>query len=251
MEVFERVADWRARRAWLTGSLGFVATMGSLHAGHLSLIERSLEENDATLVSIFVEPRSVADGRHPASQPDRLALDKALLIEAGVPFLLLPSRDELCADGRRYRVSEAEFSKELGGAQRPGRFDEMLTATLKLLNIAGAARSYFGEKDHQELRLVQGMAAAFFLTTDIVACPTVRDPDGLALGSDNARLTAEERARAPLFVKALIESVTAEDARTSLEAQGFAVDYVEDRDGRRLSAVRLGDVRLIDNVVLG
>jgi len=249
MEVFERVVDWRARRRELEGTLGFVATMGALHAGHVSLIERSLEECDRSLVSIFVNPTQFENPADLATYPDRLTTDKALLIEVGADFLLLPSADELYADDYRFRVSEQPFSSELCGAHRAGHFDGVLSVVMKLLNIAAADRAYFGEKDFQQLQLVKGMVDAFFLPTAIVGCPTVREPDGLALSSRNLKLSADERARAAQFPKALIASATAAKARATLEAEGFVVDYVEDRDGRRFGAVRIGEVRLIDNVV--
>jgi pantoate--beta-alanine ligase len=251
MKIVERVADWRATRRRLTGSLGFVATMGALHAGHLSLIDRSLAENDATLVSIFVNPTQFDNADDFASYPDRTAEDRARLEARGVPYLWLPRRDELYADDYRYRVSEHAFSRVLCGAHRPGHFDGVLTVVMKLLNVAQADRAYFGEKDFQQLQLVKGMVDAFFIPSAVIGCPTVREDDGLALSSRNLKLAPHDRARAAAFPRALGTAATAADARASLEAQGFAVDYVEDRDGRRFGAVRIGDVRLIDNVVLG
>jgi pantoate--beta-alanine ligase len=250
MQVFERVADWRATRRTLAGTLGFVPTMGALHAGHLSLIERSLAENDATLVSIFVNPTQFENADDLATYPDRTAQDRALLAARAVPYLWMPSRDEMYADDYRYRVSESDYSRLLCGAHRHGHFDGVLTVVMKLLNVAQADRAYFGEKDYQQLQLVKGMVDAFFVPTEIVPCPTVREDDGLALSSRNVKLSPADRARAAAFPRALTTSPTAADARAELEAQGFGVDYVEDRDGRRFGAVRLGDVRLIDNVRL-
>jgi len=251
MEIVDRVADWRATRRRLTGSIGFVPTMGALHAGHLSLIDRSLAENDATLVSIFVNPTQFDNADDLAGYPDRTAEDRAQLEARGVPYLWLPMRDELYADDYRYRVSEHAFSRLLCGGHRPGHFDGVLTVVMKLLNVAQADRAYFGEKDFQQLELVKGMVDAFFVPTRVIGCPTVREADGLALSSRNLKLSVDDRARAAAFPKALTTSATAADARATLEAQGFAIDYVEDREGRRFGAVRIGDVRLIDNVVLG
>jgi pantoate--beta-alanine ligase len=121
---------------------------------------------------------------------------------------------------------------------------------LKMLNLVRPGRAYFGEKDWQQLQLVKGMAAALFLPVEIVACPTVRDPDGLALSSRNRRLSAEGRARAALFPRILRDSPAPSEAASALGGAGFGVDYVEDHDGVRLGAVRLEDVRLIDNVRL-
>jgi pantoate--beta-alanine ligase len=119
---------------------------------------------------------------------------------------------------------------------------------MKLLQIAEAERAYFGEKDFQQLELIRGMCEAFFIPTVIVPCPTVREPDGLAMSSRNMRLSVKERAKAPLLHQVLVQSPTTEEARHALEAAGFRVDYVEDRLGRRLGAARLGATRLIDNV---
>jgi len=153
-------------------------------------------------------------------------------------------------DGFRYRVSETELSTTLEGVHRPGHFDGVLTVVLKLLHIAAAERAYFGEKDWQQLSLVRGMADAFFLPTTIVACQTVRESSGLALSSRNARLTAPDRARAATLHRVLASAATTNDAIDQLTDAGFAVDYVADRDGRRLAAVRLAGVRLIDSVPL-
>jgi pantoate--beta-alanine ligase len=139
----------------------------------------------------------------------------------------------------------------LEGAHRPGHFDGVLTVVLKLLQIASADRAYFGEKDWQQFRLVRGMAEAFYLPTLIVGCATVREPDGLALSSRNRRLRPADREKAAQFYRALCVAASADVASRDLREAGFVVDYVEDRDGRRLGAVRLGDVRLIDNVALG
>jgi pantoate--beta-alanine ligase len=252
--VFESVSAWRSlrraqRQAGLT--LGVVPTMGALHAGHLSLVQRSRAENDLTLVSIFVNPTQFDDRTDLASYPRVLDADLALLRAAGADFVLAPQEADLYADRFRYRVIETELSTVLEGAQRPGHFDGVLTVVLKLLHVAAAERAYFGEKDWQQLALVRGLVKAFFVPTDIVACETVREADGLALSSRNGRLSPAERALAPRFFAVLSSASTAEAASRELQASGFAVDYVADRDGRRLGAVRLGGVRLIDNVALG
>ena len=241
----ERLAQRRAGRA-----LGFVPTMGALHGGHLSLIRRSRIENDVTLVSIFVNPTQFDDPADLTHYPRTCEADLTTLRGEGVDFVLLPREADLYPDGYRYRVSEVALSKVLEGAARPGHFDGVLTVVLKLLQIAGAERAYFGEKDWQQLNLVRGLADAFFIPTAIVACPTVRDVDGLALSSRNHRLPPAERERASQFYRVLASAPTAGEACLELRMSGFAVDYVADRDGRRLGAVRLGDVRLIDNVPL-
>jgi pantoate--beta-alanine ligase len=252
--VIANLAVWReARRAQLRSgmTLGLVPTMGALHEGHLSLVRRSRAENDRTLVTIFVNPTQFDDPSDFAQYPHTLEDDLAMLRGAGVDFVLTPSDRDLYADGYRYRISEEPYSRELEGAHRPGHFEGMLTVVLKLLQIAEAERAYFGEKDWQQLTLVRGMAAAFFLPTEILGCPTIREPDGLALSSRNRRLSPRDRALAPAFFRILSSAPSAAVACRELRAAGFAVDYVADEDGRRLGAVRLGDVRLIDNVAFG
>lgn len=252
--VLEDLAAWRETRLEQVRAgrtLGFVPTMGALHEGHRSLVRRSRAENDLTVVSIFVNPAQFDDPTDLARYPRTLEADRSALQAEKADYLLLPLADDLYADGYRYRVTEIERSRELEGAHRPGHFDGVLTVVLKLLQIAQAERAYFGEKDWQQLTLVQGMARAFFLPTMIVGCPTVRESDGLALSSRNRHLSAADRSRAPLFQRALADSVTAEEAARELRNAGFDVDYVEDRNGRRAGAVRLGGVRLIDNVALG
>ena len=252
--VLESPSLWRRERlaqirAGLT--LGFVPTMGALHEGHLSLVRRSRAENDRTLVSIFVNPTQFDDPADLAQYPRTLQHDLTLLEGEGAEFVLVPDQTQLYEDAFRYRVTESELSRVMEGAHRPGHFDGVLTVVLKLLQIASAERAYFGEKDWQQLSLVRGMAAAFFLPTAVIGCATVREPDGLALSSRNRRLRPSDRRKAPQFYRALSTSPTPEAAARALCAAGFTVDYVEDRDGRRLGAVRLGGVRLIDNVPLG
>ena len=251
--VFDGIPAWRERRAADRRrgmTLGFVPTMGALHEGHLSLVERSRAENDRTLVSVFVNPTQFDDQADFDAYPRTDERDLALLDSAGVDYVLIPRAAEIYADGFRYRVSETELSTVLEGVHRPGHFGGVLTVVLKLLNIAAADRAYFGEKDWQQLSLVRGMADAFFLPTTIVACPTIRECTGLALSSRNARLTAPDRERAATLHRVLTSAATTDAAIDQLTDAGFAVDYVDDRDGRRLAAVRLRGVRLIDNVPL-
>ena len=153
-------------------------------------------------------------------------------------------------DDYRFKLSESEFSTELEGAHRMGHFDGVLTVVLKLFNIVQADRAYFGEKDWQQLQLVRDMSGAFFLDTEIVACPTVREADGLAMSSRN--VAAHPRSTAGWrrgFTEILAGGGTDEEMAAQLAAAGFEVDYVARRDGERiLGAVRIGNVRLIDNV---
>ena len=251
MNTFDTPGAWREERTRQRArrvTLGFVPTMGALHEGHLSLIARSRADNDCTLVSIFVNPTQFNDAGDLQAYPQPLVRDLDLLRTAGTDFVLLPRREDIYPDGYRYKVVETSISRALEGVHRPGHFDGMLTVVLKLFQLADAERAYFGEKDWQQLLLVRGMTEAFFLRTEVIACPTVRESDGLAYSSRNERLSAEERRKAPAFYRILSTAATPEAANRELTEAGFAVDYVEERDGRRLAAVRLGGVRLIDNV---
>jgi len=244
----EELRDWRRRQVRRT--VGFVPTMGALHAGHLALLDRAHEECDVVLASIFVNPAQFNDPEDCASYPTPMEDDLALCEKHKAGAVFLPEEKTMYPDGYRFRVVEDDDSHRLEGEFRPGHFEGVLTVVMKLLQLARADRAYFGEKDWQQLRLVTGMAKAFFLPTEIVPVPTVREEDGLALSSRNRRLSAEGRPKAPGFPRILREAETAAEASRKLAKAGFVVEYVEDRDGRRLGAVQLEGVRLIDNLPL-
>lgn len=252
MRVHETLAAWRAVRGgddYAGRSVGFVPTMGALHAGHRALLARARADNDRVVLSIFVNPTQFNDPADLEKYPRTLEAD--LKLAAGlVDDVIVPTPAELYPDNYAYRVTEEKFSRELEGAHRPGHFDGVLTVVLKLLNIVAPQRAYFGEKDWQQLRLVEGMVRALLLPVEIVPCPTERDADGLALSSRNRRLSHSARARAAQFPAILRSAVSPAVAVMALNAAGFAVDYVEDREGVRLGAVRIENVRLIDNVRL-
>jgi pantoate--beta-alanine ligase len=253
IKIVNTVAEWRTLRAQYRAegrSVGFVPTMGALHQGHASLFRKAKSECSVVLASVFVNPTQFDDKWDFEHYPRMLEKDSSLMEEAGASVVFAPSVNEMYPNGTRYVITETEFSRLLCGAHRPGHFDGVLTVVMKLLQIAQADRAYFGEKDFQQLQLVKGMCEAFFLPTTIVPCPIIREDDGLAMSSRNARLSAEERALAPAFHKALRTAATPEEATGLLEKTGFVVDYVEDREGRRYGAVRLGKTRLIDNVSL-
>ena len=252
MRVHENLAAWRAVRAgadYAGRSVGFVPTMGALHPGHRALLTRARAENERVVLSIFVNPTQFNDPADLEKYPRTLAAD--LKLAAGfVDDVIVPTAAELYPDKYTYRVTEDKLSRELEGAHRPGHFDGVLTVVLKLLNLVAPQRAYFGEKDWQQLRLVEGMVRALLLPVEIVPCPTERDADGLALSSRNRRLSHAARVRAAQFPAILRAAGSAQTATTALDAAGFGVDYVEDRDGVRLGAVRIENVRLIDNVRL-
>lgn len=250
IQVFRHLSEWRAFRKAITEPLGFVPTMGALHAGHASLVKRSAAENGKTLVSIFVNPTQFNDPKDLEKYPRTFEQDLKLLEEAGADYLIYPNPEEIYPDQYRYQVQEKEFSKILCGAHRAGHFDGVLSVVLKLLNLAAPRKAYFGEKDFQQLSLIQGMAESFFLPVEIVACPTLREIDGLAMSSRNLNLTPQERERAPLLYKTLCSAKNLEQAKEDLNREGFKVDYLEEHHGRRFIAAHLGAVRLIDNVEL-
>lgn len=251
MIVHKDLDAWRAfRNEQADWAPGLVPTMGGLHAGHRSLVRRCVAENGVTVVSLFLNPTQFDQASDLDAYPARLDDDLAALERWGVDHVLLPEREAMYPDGFRYRVSETDLARRLCGAHRPGHFDGVLTVVLKLLNLVRPARAYFGEKDWQQLQLVRGLVEAFFLDTEIVACPVVRAPDGLALSSRNARLDGRQARLAPMLHRSLVEGATPQATADRLESLGFDVDYVEDLDGRRLAAARLGEVRLIDNVPL-
>jgi pantoate--beta-alanine ligase len=250
MRTIESVNEMREMRAsWKGESVGFVPTMGALHAGHLRLVQRARAENERVVVSIFVNPTQFNDANDLENYPRPIARDLDLLKDAGTDAIFLPQAREIYADNYHFSVVENQISRVLCGPKRPGHFTGMLTVVLKLLNLTEADAAYFGEKDFQQLKLIQAMAAALFIKTKIVGCPTVREDDGLAMSSRNQLLSVEDRATAPALYRILKTAESAADAAADLTAAGFKVDYVEEHWGRRFAAAFLGSVRLIDNVI--
>ncbi len=248
MQIISSLHEWRIIRQSLSQqTIGFVPTMGHLHQGHVSLCRQSLAENKITVASIFVNPTQFNQPSDFQLYPRTLDADSELLQSEKIDYLFVPEADEMYADKYEMQVIETNLSQQLEGQYRPGHFNGMLTVVLKLLNLVQARRAYFGEKDYQQLLLVKKMAQAFFLSTEIIACKTIRAEDHLALSSRNSRLTSAERQHATHFPRLLqrtdlsVEKITAE-----LQALGFKVDYIVEQWGRRLGAVWLGDIRLID-----
>lgn len=248
MNIVTSVVEWQTIRMQLNSkTVGFVPTMGHLHSGHLSLCERSRAENDVTVMSIFVNPTQFNQESDFTKYPRTIEQDQEK-IQGVVDYLFLPNAQEIYHDNYQFKVTETEISKELEGEFRPGHFDGMLTIVLKLFNLTNANRAYFGEKDFQQLLLVKKMVQAFFLRTEVIACETIRAEDGLALSSRNSRLTAEQRAKAKSFPALLNSELSVEKISQELNQLGFKVDYVVDKWQRRLAAIWLDDVRLIDNI---
>ncbi len=250
-EIISSISQWRQKRKALTNtnqSIGFVPTMGNLHIGHASLLERSKRENNLTILSIFVNPTQFNNPQDLANYPQTIEQDLHIAKQLQIDYILLPNYEELYHDQYRYQVSENSLSQILEGAFRPGHFNGVLTVVLKLLLLVKANRAYFGEKDYQQLKLIQGMASAFFLDTEIIPCTTIRLDSGLPHSSRNSRLSETEMQQAKLFAKIFHSSQSCTAIKEQLEKNNLIVDYVEDLADRRLAAVKIGNIRLIDNI---
>ncbi|HYI73869.1 MAG TPA: pantoate--beta-alanine ligase [Gaiellaceae bacterium] len=245
------IRDELASRA--PSSIGLVPTMGSLHDGHLALLRAARDENDAVVMSLFVNPAQFAEAGDLERYPVDEAGDLEQAGEAGVDLVFAPSRDEMYPPGFQTWVDVTELSSILEGRSRPGHFRGVATIVLKLFTIVRPTRAYFGQKDAQQVEVIRAMIRDLALDVELRVVPTVRDPDGLALSSRNAQLSADERNRALALSRALATR-DREQALAELAAAGdLHVDYVEvaDFDPPVLAgAVRVGSTRLIDNVVL-
>lgn len=252
MKVFRDISEFRDWRRSLRKdeAVGFVPTMGALHQGHLHLMSTAQESCSLTVASIFVNPTQFNNPEDLAKYPRTLEKDLGLLESVGVTAVVLPTVGDLYPDGYRYKVTENKESLILCGAHRPGHFDGVLTVVLKLLNLVQPQIAFFGEKDFQQLRLIQKMVESIFLPVEIRPVATVREADGLAMSSRNMRLSTQERELAPQIYKILKSKMSKDEAVQKLESLGFRVDYLEEYWGRRLVAAHLGSVRLIDNVEL-
>jgi len=249
MRIWNTTAAWSQRRRELTGqSIGFVPTMGALHNGHASLVNRCRAENRIAVVSIFVNPSQFNDPKDLERYPRTLSQDLALLESLGVDEVFAPAAPDLYPHGYRCRVEREGADALMEGKHRPGFFQGVMTVVLKLLNLVRADRAYFGEKDFQQLRTVTEMVEEFFIPTEIVACPTVRAESGLAESSRNRLLSPAGRETAAVLYRALNSAGDPAGAQRMLREEGFEVEYVEEHWDRRLAAVILEGVRLIDNI---
>jgi pantoate--beta-alanine ligase len=268
------VRDARPRFA----SLGLVPTMGFLHAGHMSLVERARADCGAVAVSIFVNPTQFGPGEDLGRYPRDLPRDLEALAAAGVDLVFTPEPDEIYPAGFATHIDVGPVAGPLEGASRPGHFAGVATVVAKLFNIFQPDRAYFGQKDAQQTVVIRRMARDLDLPVEVVVAPTVREPDGLALSSRNAYLSAEERARAPVLFIALsaartrfaagerdADALRAIIRETIAAVPGLEIDYVSVADPESLEeleslgsgpalaslAARLGHTRLIDNLLLG
>jgi len=279
--VFDRISPLRA---WLAPHraagrrIGLVPTMGYLHAGHASLIRQARQECDLVVVSVFVNPTQFGPGEDYDRYPRDLDRDRAVCESEGADAIFAPPADEMYPAGAPCtRVVVARVSEGLCGRSRPHHFGGVATVVTKLINIVQPQRAYFGEKDYQQLVVIRTLVADLNLPVEIVGCPTVREPDGLAMSSRNSYLSPELRARAPAIYEALCAgreaarsgersaAAIAERVRVDLgQMPGAAIEYVEVVDAQSLAALeevdggavvavalRLGDTRLIDNIRIG
>ena len=268
MQVIETIEGFRkaldAERAE-GRTVGLVPTMGALHKGHLSLVRRAAKECDVVAVTVFVNPLQFDNADDLAHYPrDRMA-DERLAAKAGAGYLFAPSTSEMYPKVVLTRVSVAKVGDGMEGDARPGHLDGVATVVAKLLAIAGACRAYFGEKDWQQLAVVRRLVADLSFPVKVVTCSTVREPDGLAISSRNARLSVAERVAAPVLHQALkagAAAVKRGEYRPGLVSFAMArviageplaeleyADVIEGEFGwRLLVAARIGGVRLIDNI---
>jgi pantoate--beta-alanine ligase len=232
------------------GRIGLVPTMGAFHAGHVSLFDAAGRECDTVVVSLFVNPAQFGDPADLEHYPRDLPRDIAMAEAAGVDILFMPTVGEIYPAGFDTWVEVEALSRMLEGASRPGHFRGVATVCLKLFNIVQPDAVYFGQKDAQQVAVIRRMIRDLDLPLQLRVMPTVRDGDGLALSSRNVRLTPETRAQALALPKAL---ATRDADRARAMLAGLDVDYVEVApfDPPVLAAaIRVGGVRLIDNVVL-
>jgi pantoate--beta-alanine ligase len=258
-------------------TIGLVPTMGFLHDGHLSLIKRAREENDLVVVSIFVNPTQFGPGEDLESYPRNLERDSSLAESAGADIIFAPSVEEIYPNGyNTYVEVEGEMTKKLCGASRPGHFKGVATVVSKLFNIIAPDRAYFGQKDAQQVAVIEQIVRDLNFDIEIVSCPIVREKDGLAMSSRNIYLNEDERKDAVILSQSLFEAekMIKNGERDPLKLKEFIIknintkpnveiDYVEIVNSKTLEdvkeikgdvlialAVKIGRARLIDNICM-
>jgi pantoate--beta-alanine ligase len=258
-------------------TIGFVPTMGALHEGHLSLVRRAKQENDVTVASIFVNPIQFGPSEDFKKYPRDIEGDTEKLRIEGADIIFMPEMSSMYPEGFSTRVEVEKISERLCGAFRPGHFRGVATVVTKLLNIVKPTRAYFGQKDFQQTVIVKQLVRDLDMDADIVVCPTVRERDGLAMSSRNAYLNEKQRDAATVIYKCLIEAVDliksgiinaayvkkAMQDRILREPEVSGIDYagvyepatlneLSEIEGEVLLAlaVKIGDTRLIDNMLI-
>jgi len=277
MRVVRTRAELRDALSAAAGPVGLVPTMGWLHDGHRSLMQRARADNPTTIATIFVNPRQFNEAADFQQYPRNEARDLAICEEEGLDLVFAPPVEEVYPTGFDTLVTVGAVSRPLEGAARPGHFDGVATVVAILFNLVGAEHAYFGQKDAQQVMVIRQMARDLAIPTDVIACPTVREPDGLALSSRNVHLSPAERAAAPVLRRALLagrelwaggersgDALRAAMAHVLAEEPLADPEYVSVADGLTLAelevverpallslAVRFGTTRLIDNEPIG
>ncbi|MBN9227610.1 MULTISPECIES: pantoate--beta-alanine ligase [Legionella] len=254
MQIFHNLDEWISFRKTLSPqlTLGFAPTMGNLHAGHASLFLTSSKENNHTVSSLFVNPTQFNQADDFNNYPRTLEADLKIMEDSGVDFCILPNEQSMYADKYNYQIQEKQLCQLMEGTHRPGHFNGVLTVVMKLLNLVKPHRAYFGEKDYQQYLLIQGMVKALFMDIEIKACPTIRESSGLAYSSRNNRLDGAQKALAEEFAALFQQKeLTCAQIINQLTAREIVVEYVEEYLNRRFAAIRIGNIRLIDNYLLG
>ncbi|WP_276878516.1 pantoate--beta-alanine ligase [Bacteroides heparinolyticus] len=228
--------------------VGLVPTMGALHAGHASLVKRCVAENDVAVVSVFVNPTQFNDKNDLIKYPRTLEADCRLLEDCGVAFVFAPSVEEMYPEPDMRQFSYAPLDTVMEGAFRPGHFNGVCQIVSKLFDAVEPDRAYFGEKDFQQLTIIREMVRRMNYPLEIVGCPIVREADGLALSSRNARLSAEERKNALKISQALFESRIFAASHTVAETQKFVEDAIAVAPGLRLEYFELVDGNTLQKI---
>jgi pantoate--beta-alanine ligase len=276
MQVVEVISELRALRQQLGGTVGLVPTMGYLHKGHLALVKQARAENSTVIVSIYVNPAQFGPREDFDTYPRGFNRDLKLLREEGVDVVFAPSDDEMYPPDYGSWVDVEKVTERLEGASRPGHFRGVATVVAKLINIAQPIRAYFGQKDAQQVVVIQRMVTDLNLAIDIVVVPTVREQDGLAMSSRNTCLSSRERQAATILFKALVyvqelweggendAGKLRKQMTSCIQREPLAqIDYISIADAQTMEeldtidrpalasvAVRIGNTRLIDNMPL-
>ncbi len=229
-------------------SIGLVPTMGALHAGHASLVERSVAENDVTVVSIFVNPTQFNDKNDLAKYPRTLEADCELLQAVGASIVFAPSVEEVYPEPDTRSFSYAPLDTVMEGAFRPGHFNGVCQIVSKLFDMVMPHRAYFGEKDFQQLAIIREMVRQMNYSLEIIGCPIVREADGLAMSSRNTRLSVDERQTALHISRTLFESQVFAKTHTLAETKNFVEEGINAIDGLRLEYYEVVDDRTLQTV---
>jgi len=276
MEVAETITGLKLLRTGLSGTVGFVPTMGYLHKGHLSLVERARAENSTVIVSIFVNPTQFGPREDFKSYPRDTKHDLDLLEQINTDIVFMPLSEEMYPQGFNTWVEVQGLTEQLEGRSRPGHFTGVATVVIKLFNIVQPTRAYFGQKDAQQAAVIQKMVADLNMNLEIIVVPTVRESNGLAMSSRNTYLQPEEREAATILYKALNcarqqweqgernADILRNEITSMVNSEPLAtIDYVSiadvetfveltkmDRPALISMAVRIGNTRLIDNIII-